>query len=52
MQKPFDLSKFRTALLKALAVLVQVMIQDWISTGNYTLNYLIRGDFNKGIPSR
>lgn len=23
---------------------------DWISTGNYTLNYLISGDFFKGIP--
>ena len=23
---------------------------DWISTGNYTLNYLISGDFHKGIP--
>ena len=23
---------------------------DWISTGNFALNYLISGDFNKGIP--
>jgi RecA/RadA recombinase len=23
---------------------------DWISTGNYALNYLISGDFNRGIP--
>ena len=23
---------------------------DWVSTGNFTLNYLISGDFNKGIP--
>jgi len=23
---------------------------DWVSTGNYALNYLISGDFNKGIP--
>ena len=23
---------------------------DWISTGNYALNYLISGDFNKGVP--
>jgi recombination protein RecA len=23
---------------------------DWIGTGNYALNYLISGDFNKGIP--
>ena len=23
---------------------------DWISTGNYALNYLVSGDFHKGIP--
>ena len=23
---------------------------DWISTGNYALNYLISGDFHKGVP--
>ena len=23
---------------------------DWISTGNYALNYLISGDWNKGVP--
>ena len=23
---------------------------DWVSTGNYALNYLISGDFNKGVP--
>lgn len=23
---------------------------DWISTGNFALNYLLSGDFNKGIP--
>ena len=23
---------------------------DWVSTGNYALNYLVSGDFNKGIP--
>jgi len=23
---------------------------DWISTGNYTLNYLLSGDFHKGVP--
>lgn len=23
---------------------------DWVSTGNYALNYLISGDFKKGIP--
>ncbi len=24
--------------------------KDWISTGNYALNYLISGDFHKGVP--
>ena len=24
--------------------------QDWVSTGNYALNYLLSGDFRKGIP--
>lgn len=24
--------------------------QYWISTGNFILNYLISGDFNKGVP--
>ncbi len=23
---------------------------DWISTGSYALNYLVSGDFNKGVP--
>jgi RecA/RadA recombinase len=23
---------------------------DWVSTGSYALNYLISGDFNKGVP--
>ena len=23
---------------------------DWVSTGNFALNYLISGDFNKGVP--
>ncbi len=23
---------------------------DWVSTGNYALNYLISGNFNKGVP--
>ena len=23
---------------------------DWISTGNYALNYLVSGDFHKGVP--
>ena len=24
--------------------------KDWISTGNFALNYLLSGDFRKGVP--
>ena len=50
--KPFDLSKFRKTLTKSIAGLGVGFNDptDWISTGNYALNYLISGDFNKGIP--
>jgi recombination protein RecA len=52
MQKPFDLTKFRTGLTKSISGISAGFHdpRDWISTGNYTLNYLISGDFNKGIP--
>ena len=52
MQKPFDLSKFRTGITKSISGISAGFHdpQDWISTGNYTLNYLISSDFNKGIP--
>ena len=52
MQKPFDLTKFRTGLTKSITGISAGFHdpQDWISTGNHTLNYLISGDFNKGIP--
>jgi recombination protein RecA len=52
MAKPFDLSKFRKSITKSIEG-ISVGFNDpdtWISTGNYTLNYLISGDFNKGIP--
>jgi len=52
MAKPFDVSKFRKSITKAVPGL-SVGFNDpdtWISTGNYTLNKLISGDFNKGIP--
>ncbi len=50
--RPFDLSKFRKTLTKSIDGLGIGFTdpKDWISTGNYTLNYLISGDFNKGIP--
>ena len=52
MQKPFDLTKFRTGLTKSIDGISAGFHdpQDWISTGNYTLNYLISGDFNRGVP--
>ena len=52
MQKPFDLTKFRTSVTKSISGISAGFHdpQDWISTGNYTLNYLISGDFKQGIP--
>jgi recombination protein RecA len=52
MSKPFDLSKFRKGLTKSIEGLSIGYNDptDWISTGNFTLNYLISGDFQKGIP--
>lgn len=52
MAKPFDISKFRKSLTKSIEGLSIGYNDptDWISTGNYTLNYRISGDFHKGIP--
>lgn len=52
MTRPFDLSKFRKELTKSIEGLSIGFNDptDWISTGNYSLNYLISGDFNKGVP--
>lgn len=52
MAKPFDVSKFRKTLTKAIDGLGFGFNDptDWISTGNYALNFLISSDFNKGIP--
>ena len=52
MQKPFDLAKFRSSVTKSISGISAGFHdpKDWISTGNLTLNYLISGDFNKGIP--
>ena len=52
MVKPFDPDKFRKGITKALPG-VAAGFHDpdtWISTGNYCLNYLISGDFHRGIP--
>ena len=50
--KPFDVSKFRKNLTKSIDGLSIGFNDptDWISTGNYALNYLISGDFNRGVP--
>jgi recombination protein RecA len=50
--KPFDVSKFRKEITKSIEGLSIGFNDptDWISTGNYALNYLISGDFNKGVP--
>ena len=52
MPKPFDISKFRKDITKSIDGLSIGFNDptDWISTGNYALNYLISGDFKKGVP--
>jgi len=52
MIKAFDLSKFRKTLTKSIDGLGVGFNDptDWISTGNYALNYLISSDFKKGVP--
>ena len=52
MAKTFDPTKFRTQLTKSITGMSAGFNDptDWISTGNYALNYLISGDFNKGVP--
>ena len=52
MAKPFDVAKFRKDITKSIDGLSIGFNDptDWISTGNYALNYLISGDFNRGIP--
>jgi recombination protein RecA len=50
--KPFDISKFRKSITKSIEGLSVGFNDptDWISTGSYALNYLISGDFNRGVP--
>ena len=52
MAKAFDPTKFRTRLTKSITGMSAGFNDptDWISTGNYALNYLVSGDFHKGIP--
>jgi recombination protein RecA len=52
MGKAFDITKFRKSLTKSIDGLGIGFNDptDWVSTGNYALNYLISNDFFKGIP--
>jgi recombination protein RecA len=52
MAKPFDVSKFRKDITKSIDGLSIGFNDptDWISTGSYALNYLVSGDFYKGLP--
>ena len=52
MAKPFDVSKFRKDITRSIDGLSIGFNDptDWISTGSYALNYLISGDFHKGVP--
>jgi recombination protein RecA len=52
MARPFDVAKFRKDITKSIEGLSIGFNDptDWVSTGNYALNYLISGDFNRGVP--
>ena len=52
MAKAFDISKFRKSITKSIDGLSIGFNDptDWVSTNNYALNYLISGDFKRGIP--
>ncbi len=52
MGKAFDISRFRKSISKSIEGLGIGFNDptDWVSTGNFALNYLISSDFNKGIP--
>ena len=50
--RAFDVSKFRKSVTKSVKGL-SIGFRDpntWISTGNFCLNKLISGDFQKGVP--
>jgi recombination protein RecA len=52
LRNTLDLSKFRDGLTKGIDG-ISTGFRDpkvWVDTGNYSLNYLISGDFNKGVP--
>lgn len=50
--KPLDLSKFRKDITKNIPG-ISIGFKDpetWIHTGNYALNYIISGNFYRGVP--
>ena len=52
MSRPYDISKFRKSITKSITG-ISTGFHDprtWVDTGNFCLNYLISGDFNRGIP--
>ena len=52
VSKTFDPTKFRNSLTKSITGMSAGFNDptDWISTGNFALNYLLSGNFQKGIP--
>jgi hypothetical protein len=52
MSKPIDLSKFRKDITKSVeGISIGTRNPDtWIDLGNKALNWLISGDFTKGVP--
>lgn len=50
--RPFDVAKFRKSITKSIDGISAGFSDptDWISTGNYALNYLISGSFHRGVP--
>ena len=53
IRNTFDASKFRKDITKSIDGISVGFDSDpqlWISTGNYVLNYLMSGDFNRGVP--
>jgi len=52
MVKPFNVAAFRKSITKSIDGLGIGFNDptDWVSTGNYALNYLVSGDFFKGLP--
>ncbi len=52
MTAPIDFTKYRKSLTKAIPGISSGFNDPdtWISTGSHALNYLISGDFHRGIP--